>query len=56
LCGVRPASSDRSEPATLAPDARTIDASGSIPLPPMPLKKTGESIIQAALMSGEPER
>jgi hypothetical protein len=25
-----------------------MDASGSIPLPPMPLKKTGESIIAAA--------
>jgi hypothetical protein len=27
-----------------------MDASGSIPLPPMPLKKTGESIIGAALL------
>jgi hypothetical protein len=27
-------------------------ASGSIPLPPMPLKKTGESIIAAALFAG----
>jgi hypothetical protein len=32
----------------LAPEARTMDASGNIPLPPMPLKKTGESIIRAA--------
>jgi hypothetical protein len=48
LCGVRPASSERSEPATLAPPARTMLASGSIPLPPMPLKKMGESIIGAA--------
>jgi hypothetical protein len=32
----------------LAPDARTMDARGSIPLPPMPLKKTGESIMPAA--------
>jgi hypothetical protein len=47
LCGVRPASSERSDPDTLPPDARTIDASGSIPLPPMPLKNTGESIIEA---------
>jgi hypothetical protein len=28
-----------------------MDASGSIPLPPMPLKKTGESIICAALLN-----
>jgi hypothetical protein len=34
----------------LTPEARTIEASGSIPLPPMPLKKTGESIIAAALL------
>jgi hypothetical protein len=27
-----------------------MDASGSIPLPPMPLKKTGESIMRAALL------
>jgi hypothetical protein len=30
-----------------------MDASGSMPLPPMPLKKTGESIIAAALLEGE---
>src|SRR3954453_14908390 len=29
-----------------------MDASGSMPLPPMPLKKTGESIIAAALLGG----
>jgi hypothetical protein len=45
LCGVRPASSERSDPETFAPPARTIEASGSIPLPPIPLKKTGESIM-----------
>src|SRR5829696_3628271 len=45
LCGVRPASSERSEPATFAPLARTMLASGNIPLPPIPLKKTGVSII-----------
>jgi hypothetical protein len=28
-----------------------MDASGSIPLPPIPLKKTGESIIGAALLA-----
>jgi hypothetical protein len=33
-----------------------MDASGSIPLPPMPLKNTGESIIAAALNGGESER
>src|SRR5438445_4529803 len=27
-----------------------MDASGNIPLPPMPLKKTGESIIGVALL------
>jgi hypothetical protein len=27
-------------------------ASGSMPLPPIPLKKTGESIIAAALLGG----
>jgi hypothetical protein len=27
-----------------------MDARGSIPLPPMPLKKTGESIMRAALL------
>ncbi len=47
LSGVRPASSERSEPATRAPLARTMLASGSIPLPPMPLKNTGELIIAA---------
>jgi hypothetical protein len=47
LCGVRPASSERSDPETLPPLARTMQASGNIPLPPMPLKKTGESIIRA---------
>jgi hypothetical protein len=31
-------------------------ASGSIPLPPMPLKKTGESIIRAALLADAVER
>jgi hypothetical protein len=33
-----------------------MDASGSIPLPPMPLKKMGESIIVAALFGAAPER
>jgi len=28
-----------------------MEASGNIPLPPMPLKKTGESIIAAALLN-----
>jgi hypothetical protein len=28
-----------------------MDANGNIPLPPMPLKKTGESIIVAALLA-----
>jgi hypothetical protein len=28
-----------------------MDASGSIPLPPIPLKKTGESIMCAALFA-----
>ncbi len=35
----RPWSSIRSEPATVAPCARTIIASGIMPLPPMPEKK-----------------
>jgi hypothetical protein len=56
LCGVRPASSERSDPETLPPLARTMQASGNIPLPPMPLKKTGESIIRAALIGGVIER
>jgi hypothetical protein len=28
-----------------------MDASGNMPLPPMPLKKTGDSIIRAALFN-----
>jgi hypothetical protein len=47
LWGVRPASRERSEPETRPPEARTMLASGSMPLPPMPLKKTGVSIIAA---------
>jgi hypothetical protein len=50
LAGVRPASSERSEPVTRAPLARMMQASGSIPLPPIPLKKMGLSIIAAALL------
>ena len=42
-----PASSERSEPATLAPVARTIEASGSMPLPPIPQKKMVDSVIAA---------
>ena len=45
----RPASSERSEPATRPPDARTMLANGSIPLPPMPQKKV-ESFIAGALL------
>ncbi len=37
--GVRPWSRDRSDPATTAPRAFTMVASGFIPLPPMPQKK-----------------
>jgi hypothetical protein len=35
----------------LAPPARTIEANGSIPLPPMPQKKIVESLMPAALLA-----
>ena len=45
----RPASSERSDPATRAPRARRIEAKGNIPLPPIPQKKYVELLIVAAL-------
>ena len=36
---VAPAASDRADPSTSWPRARTISARGNMPLPPMPQKK-----------------
>ena len=44
MFATRPASSERSDPVTFAPVARTMEARGSMPLPPIPQKKTFDSV------------